>query len=308
MPGVDAASSSRSTSCAEGNLAGVNAQDIGAALAVWRMYHDRPIESAWSEQRRIEDVRTVGGGEHDHPFGTGKAVHLGQDLVQRLFTLIVTAERIRAARPADRVDLIDEDDCRCDLASFCKQFAYAAGADAHDHFDELRRAGAEKWDIRLARGRSGQEGLAGSWRPGQQYTFRRAGSDAPVFRGIAQEVHDLVDFGLDLVDAGDIVEGDSYRFRIDRLSCAAAQNPAAHCALLPPEHPEVEAEQQQHRTDREQQVRQHAAFLHERLRPYGTASPAASSASRSSVANVGRSVVNLSYVRSCWSGKGAAFL
>ena len=121
----------------ERNLAGMDPQNVGAALVVWRMDDDRPVEPTGPQQRRVEDVRTVRGRQHDHPFRAGEAVHLGQDLVQGLFALVVTAERIRAARPADGVDLVDEDDRRGDLAGLGKQFADAAGANADDHLDEL---------------------------------------------------------------------------------------------------------------------------------------------------------------------------
>ena len=56
-----------------------------------------PVEAAGSQQRRIEDVGPVRGGQHDDALRAGEAVHLGQDLVQRLFALVVTAERACAA-------------------------------------------------------------------------------------------------------------------------------------------------------------------------------------------------------------------
>jgi hypothetical protein len=41
-----------------------------------------------------------------------EAVHLGEDLVERLLALVVAAGDARAALPADGVDLVDEDDAR----------------------------------------------------------------------------------------------------------------------------------------------------------------------------------------------------
>ena len=78
---------------------------------------------------------------HDHAFGAGEAVHLGEDLVEGLLALVVAAEDARAAAgPADGVDLVDEDDRRGDLARLVEQVADPAGADADDHLDELRGA------------------------------------------------------------------------------------------------------------------------------------------------------------------------
>ena len=132
-----------------------------------------------------------------------------------------------AARAADGVDLVDEDDRRRDLARLGEQLAHAAGADADDHLDELRGAGAEERHLGLAGGGAGQQRLAGARRAGQQHALRRAGAETAVLPGILQEVDDLVDLGLDLVDAGDVVEGDPHRLGIDALLLAAAEQAAA---------------------------------------------------------------------------------
>ena len=71
-------------------------QDLDAALAVGWVDHDLPVEPSGSQQRRVEHIRPVGGGQDHHALVAGKAVHLGEDLIQRLFALVVTAERLRA--------------------------------------------------------------------------------------------------------------------------------------------------------------------------------------------------------------------
>ena len=129
-------------------------------------------------------------------------------------------------------------------------------------------------------------------RPGQQHALRRAGAETAILLGVLQEVDDLVDLGLDFVDAGDVVERDPDRLGIDALLLAAAEQAAAHRALLAPEHPDVEADEQQDRRERNEQVGQEAALLDQRCRAHGARRPSVSSASRSSLANVGRSVVN----------------
>jgi hypothetical protein len=86
----------------------MDAQDLEAASLVGRMHHDLPIEPAGAKQRRIEHIGPVGGRQDDDAFMSGKAVHFGEDLVERLLAFIVTAEGARAAAGAsDRVDLVD---------------------------------------------------------------------------------------------------------------------------------------------------------------------------------------------------------
>ena len=54
--------------------------------------HDAAVEAARSQQRRVEHVGAVGGRQDDDAFAGVEAVHLGQDLVQRLLALVVAAE------------------------------------------------------------------------------------------------------------------------------------------------------------------------------------------------------------------------
>ena len=69
------------------------------------------IEAARPQQRRIEDVGTVGRRDDDDALVRREAVHLDEQLVERLLALLV-AERVAAAAAADRVELVDEDDAR----------------------------------------------------------------------------------------------------------------------------------------------------------------------------------------------------
>ena len=91
------------------DLAGVDAKDRLAAPEVRVAHGDLAIEPAGAEQRRIEDVLAVGRGDDDDALVTLEAVHLDEQLVERLLALFV-AERVAAAAAADGVELVDEDD------------------------------------------------------------------------------------------------------------------------------------------------------------------------------------------------------
>src|SRR5438876_10295820 len=111
-------------------------------------------------QRRIERVGPVGGREHDDSFARVEAVHLGQDMVQRLLALVVAPNRRPApAGPAEGVQLVDEDGRRRGLGGLLEEVAHARRAHADDHLDELRGAQAEEGDASLAGDRAGEEGL-----------------------------------------------------------------------------------------------------------------------------------------------------
>ena len=211
---------------AERHLPRVNPQDLLAPLEVRRADRDLPVEAAGPEQRRIEDVGAVGRRDDDDALVRGEAVHLDEQLVQRLLALFV-AERAAAAAAADRVELVDEDDARRVAAGVLEQLADARGADAGVHLDEVRAAGEEERHARFAGHRSRQQRLAGAGRADQQHALGNAAADRREPAGLAQEVDDLLHFLLRFVDAGDVGEGDGRASRIRLAGLALERRDAA---------------------------------------------------------------------------------
>ena len=231
----------------ERHLPRVNLQNLHAAFVVGRVNDDLAVESPRSQQSRVEDVWPVRGGQNHDALVSGKAVHLGENLIEGLFALVMTADRPRtAARAADGVDFVDEDDRRRNLSRLAEELTDAARPHTDDHLDELRRAGAEEGHPCFTRGRAGQQCLAGPWSAGQQHTLRRAGSETTVLVGVLQEIDNLVDLRFHFVDAGDIVERDADGLGVDALLLPPSQQPS-HGALLPFEHPLIEADQEEKR-------------------------------------------------------------
>ena len=80
----------------------VDLEDLGAALAVGAVHHDLAVEAAGAQQRRVEDVGPVGGGDEDDVVLHLEAVHLDEQLVERLLALVVAAAETGAAVAARR--------------------------------------------------------------------------------------------------------------------------------------------------------------------------------------------------------------
>ena len=127
----------------------MHAENSLAAAHVRRVHHDLPIETTGAQQRRIEYVRAIGGGDQDHAVIRLEAVHLDQQLVQRLLALVVTAAEPGAAMPAHGVDLVDEDDARCVGLPLLEEVAHARRTHAHEHFHEVRSRHREERTSRL---------------------------------------------------------------------------------------------------------------------------------------------------------------
>ena len=56
----------------------MDAEDFFAAFHVGARYDYAPIETAWTEQRWVEHVWAVGGGDQDHAFVGFETVHFDE--------------------------------------------------------------------------------------------------------------------------------------------------------------------------------------------------------------------------------------
>jgi hypothetical protein len=95
---------------AQRHLAHVHLQNLLATANVRQPDHHLPVETTRAQQRRVEHIRTVGGGDHDDAIVALEAIHLDQQLVEGLLALVMTAAQTGATVAADRIDLVDEDD------------------------------------------------------------------------------------------------------------------------------------------------------------------------------------------------------
>ena len=184
----------------------MNLQDLLAPDEIGVRHLNLAIEPARTHQGRVEHVGTVGRGDQDDAFIGLEAVHLDQQLVERLLALVIAAAEPGAAMTAHRVDFVDEDDAGRVLLGLLEHVAHARGADADEHFDEIGARDGEERHIGLAGDGARQQGLAGAGRADQQHAARNAPAEPLEFLRIAQKFDDLLEVFLGLVDAGDILE------------------------------------------------------------------------------------------------------
>ena len=187
---------------------GVDLEDRGAALHVRAVEDDLAVEAARAQERRVQDVGAVGGGDHDHVGVRVEAVHLDEDLVEGLLALVMGAAEAGAALAADRVDLVHEHDARAVALGLVEQVTDAAGADAHEHLDELGARDAEEGHAGLAGDGARHQRLAGSRRTHEQHAARDARAERVELLGVLEELHDLLELHLGLVDACHVRERD----------------------------------------------------------------------------------------------------
>ena len=176
----------------------MHVQDRLASAAVRPVHHDRAVESARSQQSRVENIRAIGRSDDDHGCIAIEAVHLDQNLIERLLSFIVAAAHAGAAMTADRVDFIDKDDTGSVLLCLFEQIAHAAGAHAHEHFHEFGAADAEEGRTGFTGYRFGQQSLAGTRRSDHQHPFGDARAQGRELFRLLQELDHLLQllFGL----------------------------------------------------------------------------------------------------------------
>src|SRR5699024_8006495 len=111
-------------------------QDRFAVFTVGQTDTDAAVETAGSQQRGVKDVGTVSSGQDNDVLTLFEAIHLDQDLVERLLAFVVASAHAGSAAATDGVDLVDKDDARSILLGLGEQVADTTGADTDEHFDE----------------------------------------------------------------------------------------------------------------------------------------------------------------------------
>ena len=189
------------------NVLSVHLQNCDTTLQIGQLHWNAAIKTARTQQSRVKRLRTVGRRQNNDALGAVKAVHLGQQLVERLLALVVAAHARAVALFADGVDLIDEHDARCFFAGLLEQIAHLGRAHADEHFDELRAGDGEERHMRFTGNGLRQQGLAGTRRADQQCALRQLCTDGSVLVRVVQEVYDLGEGLLGLILTGDISKG-----------------------------------------------------------------------------------------------------
>ena len=218
----------------ERDVTRVHGEDLDPPVDVGSVDHDLPVEAARAEERGVEDVGAVRRREDDHAARRVEAVHLHQQLVERLLTLVVPATDAGTAVTADGVELVHEDDRRRRLLRVLEQLADAGRAHSDEHLHEVGSRQREERHARLARDRACEQRLAGSGRTREQHALRDACAHRREARRIDEEVADLGELLHRLRKARDV--GERHRRSLDRTGLLAELEQAAPALGLTQQH------------------------------------------------------------------------
>ncbi len=230
----------------------------GLAIAPIRFIdHDLSVEAAGAHERLVEHVGPVRGGHDDDAGVRVEAVHLDEQLVERVLALVVAADHaVAPARAADGIHLVDEDDARRLLLGILEQIAHAARAHAHEHLHEVGARDGEERHARLARDGLRHERLAGAGRADEQHALRQLAAEPRELLGVLEKLDDLDDLFLCFAQARHVVERDLVLFlRVEQLRRVLANVEDLRARV----HPAEKKDPQPHDDNQRNDPREHAA-------------------------------------------------
>ena len=102
------------------NIFCMNLQNFYTALQVGSVYNHTPVKTPRTQQRRIQNLRTVGSCQNQKPFGSIEAIHLSQKLIQSLLTLVIPSAVPGVTALSDGINLINKNNAWCIFLGFLK--------------------------------------------------------------------------------------------------------------------------------------------------------------------------------------------
>ena len=212
----------------------VNQEDGLALVQARKIYVDFSVETACAEQGTVEHIHTVGSSQDNHTTVGAETIHLGEQGVKRVLSLIISAHGwVLAAGTTHGVDLIDEDDARRFLLCLAEEVANTRCTYADKHFNEVGTAHREERNASFSSHRLRQKSLTGSWRTYEQGALRNLTTQVGVFLRILQKIHYFLYFLLGTFLSGNVLEGnaDGISLLIHlRLALSYVEDATAHVA------------------------------------------------------------------------------
>ena len=233
----------------------MDTQDRKTASEVRTADDDTAVETARTQKRRIEDIRTVRRSEGDDAFVRAEAIHLDQELVQRLFSFVVSAAEAATSLTAHCIDFIDEYDAWCILLCLGKEVTDTGSTNTDKHFYKVRTGDGEEWHPRFTGHRFGKQGLTCPWRADEEHALRDLRTDRRIATRIFQEIHHFGELFLRFVFPSDIREIHmDLAFGGHLRSGLAKAHDTSAAALCLVHDPEPHADQNDDRKQRREQI------------------------------------------------------
>ncbi len=153
------------------HLSRVDLEDLGAGLLVGQREFDLAVQTAGTQQGRVEDVDTICRGEDLDSVVRGETVQLVEKLQHGSLNFSVATLLAVETLGAHGIQLVNEDDRRGLFLGQGEAVAYELSTITYEHLYQLRARKLEERGIGLGRAGSGQQSLSGSGGSVHQRTY-----------------------------------------------------------------------------------------------------------------------------------------
>src|SRR5690625_2351583 len=121
-----------------------------APLNIRTIDRNLSVKPTRTQQCRVQNIGTICCCNNNNPFIHTEPIHFNKQLVQCLFTLIMTTAKASTTLPTYSVNFIDKNNTRCIFLRVFKQIANTGGTDPYEHFYEVRSTDGKEWNARFS--------------------------------------------------------------------------------------------------------------------------------------------------------------
>ena len=116
----------------------MHAKNLFALIKIGKVDMNLTIETTRTQQCLVKNVNTVGSRKNDNATICSKAIHLSQQLVERILTFIVTTHcGILSTSTSHSINLIDKDDTWSLLLGLTEKIAHTRSTNADKHLHKI---------------------------------------------------------------------------------------------------------------------------------------------------------------------------
>mmetsp|Transcript_14900 Transcript_14900/g.21069 ORF Transcript_14900/g.21069 Transcript_14900/m.21069 type:complete len:257 (-) Transcript_14900:853-1623(-) len=173
---------------------GVDTKDTSTSLEVGKIDSDLAIETSRTEKGLVKNIDTVSGGNGDNSWVSIETIHLNKDLVNSLFTFIVTSGVTSTTLTTNSINLINEDNAGSILLCLSEDITDTGSTNTNKHLNEFRTRDGDERDSSLTGNSLGKKGLTGTRRSIEDHTTRNTTPVLGVGLGLLEEINNLSKF------------------------------------------------------------------------------------------------------------------
>ena len=188
-------------------ILGMNLQNLFSSFHIRNSHRHLAIKTSGTQDSRIQDIHAVGSCHNNNAFVDPKAIHLYQQLIQGLFSLIMSTAHTGTSTSCHCINLINKNDTGSVILTILKEVTNPGSAHAHKHFHEIRSGNRKKRNTCFSSHSFSQQCFTGSRRSHQKHTLGNSGSYLSIFLRFLQKIYDFHQIFFFFIKTSHILEG-----------------------------------------------------------------------------------------------------